>query len=82
MGSLGSLFLNTRSAPDQKKTVSVVVQLYPYLNFICFCLWVWQCMMMMRLTQTKAKFNPRIKLNHNICAMIESSLTTRLERRT
>ena len=33
MGSLGSLFLNTRSAPDLKKTVSVVVQFYPWFKF-------------------------------------------------
>ena len=36
------------------------------LNFIFFCLWVWQCMIM-SLKQKKIKFKPRIKLNHNIC---------------
>ena len=39
MGGLGSLFLNTRSAPDLKKTVSAVVQFYPWFKFyflLCF----------------------------------------------
>ena len=33
----------------------------------------------MSLKQKKIKFKPSIKLNHNICAMIRSSLTKLLE---
>ena len=84
MRGLGSLFLNTRSALDLKKTVSVVVQFYPwfkfsFLFFSFLFFWggrggVWECKIM-SLKEKKVKFKPSIKLNHNICAMIRSSLT-------
>ena len=45
--------------------VYVVVQFYPWFKFFFFC-FGYGNLMIMSLKEKKKKFEPRIKLNHNI----------------
>ena len=57
--------------------VCVVVQFYPWFKF-SFLLFLVMLMydnnMIMSLKQKKRKFEPRIKLNHNICKLLSKDL--------
>ena len=60
-----------RSMPEVLfKGVCVVVQFYPWFKFyflLFFGIVMYDNNMIMSLKQKKRKFEPRIKLNHNIC---------------